>query len=127
MFGQENYIKQNFPQGVIYSPIIYTPSINVSVGAIGVQKDYTQMGALWIVCHVLILSMSVNAIGNLYTFTDNFNSVLAVFEGDPGNSGIQVFPYIIQGGVLNLQIAGAGIGQVKFSIGHQYLMVDDKK
>lgn len=114
MFGIQDYIEQNIPQGAIFSNIIYSPS---TAGVL--VKDYTQFGALWIIVHVLILSFPAVVAANA-TFTDNFGKTLFVMKLDPASNGIFCFPYIIQAGELRITCSSA---DVDFSVGHQYITV----
>lgn len=122
MYGVEQYIDQNLPVGAIYSKMIYTPSAVVGGVAI-VQRDYTNMGAVYIILHVFILSFAAVAALDV-TFTDEYNQPMFLMRNDPASNGIFYFPHIIEKGVMKIFSNNA---DVKFSVGHQYITVKDDR
>lgn len=121
MYGLQQYIEYNLPQGAIFSKVIYTPSALLA-GVATVKKDYTQVGALWIIVQILILTFPAVVAANV-TFSNEYGQTIFVMKNDPASNGIYFFPYIIEKGALLITSDNADIN---FSVGHQYITVEEK-
>lgn len=122
MYGKQQYIEQNIPNGAVFSPILYTPS--AVVGAVqGVQKDYTAKGAKFIIVSTIIISVIADVAAHV-TFTNEFGQTMFLIAENTGSNGIYDLPYIFLSGTLTILSNNANI---RFSIGHQYITVADVK